>query len=193
MNNKKIEETARKNLLRASKPLEGTAIKGHDFSKSSNYQDIINSFKTTGHQASEFSKAISTVNSMINEKATIFLGYTSNLVSSGLRDIFRYLIQDKRVQVVVTTAGGIEEDIIKCLHPFYIGDFKDSGKQLREQGINRIGNIFVPNEAYIKFEQFFQPILEELYQNQKKTNQAINPSDIIWKLGEKINNPESIC
>ena len=191
--NKQIEETARKNLLRASNPIEGTVIKGHDFNKNNNYQDIINSFKTTGHQASEFGKAIEITNAMIQEKATIFLGYTSNLVSSGLRDIFRYLVQNKKVQVVVTTAGGIEEDIIKCLHPFYLGDFKSQGKELREKGINRIGNIFVPNDAYIKFEQFMQPLLEELYQNQKKTNQPINPSDIIWKLGEKINNPESIC
>ena len=191
--NKKNEETARKNLLRASNPIEGTTVKGHDFNKSNNYQDIINSFKTTGHQASEFSKAIEITNAMIQEKATIFLGYTSNLVSSGLRDIFRYLVEKKKVHVLVTTAGGIEEDIIKCLHPFYLGDFKAHGKELREKGINRIGNIFVPNDAYIKFEQFFQPIIEELYQDQLKTKAPINPSDIIWKLGEKINNPESIC
>ena len=52
---------------------------------------------------------------MINEKVTIYLGYTSNMVTSGLRDIFRYLAKHKKVNVIVTTAGGIEEDFIKCL------------------------------------------------------------------------------
>jgi deoxyhypusine synthase len=30
-------------------------------------------------------------------RCTIFLGYTSNLISSGLRDVFRYLVQNKMV------------------------------------------------------------------------------------------------
>jgi deoxyhypusine synthase len=54
-------------------------------------------------------------------RCKIFLGYTSNLISSGLREIFRFLVQHKLVDVIVTTAGGIEEDIIKCLAPTYLG------------------------------------------------------------------------
>ena len=115
------------------------------------------------------------------------------MVSSGLRDIFRYLVKNKRVNVAVTTAGGIEEDIIKCLGDFIIGDFRLKGSELREKGINRIGNILVPNSRYVKFEQFLQPILEEMYHEQKKTGKMFNPSDIAWKLGEKINDKRSIC
>jgi hypothetical protein len=54
------------------------------------------------------------------------------------------------VDVVVTTAGGIEEDFIKCLAPTYIGDFKLDGVTLRRKGINRIGNLLVPNDNYVK-------------------------------------------
>jgi len=39
----------------------------------------------------------------------------------------------------VTTAGGVEEDFIKCLAPTYLGDFSLRGKELRENGINRLG------------------------------------------------------
>jgi deoxyhypusine synthase len=35
------------------------------------------------------------------------------MISSGVREIIRYLVEHKLVHVVVTTAGGIEEDIIK--------------------------------------------------------------------------------
>lgn len=41
--------------------------------------------------------------------------------------------------MLVTTAGGVEEDIIKCLAPTYLGEFSLSGKELRENGINRWG------------------------------------------------------
>jgi deoxyhypusine synthase len=36
---------------------------------------------------------------------TIFLGFTSNIVSSGLRETIRFLVQQKLVDCIVTTAG----------------------------------------------------------------------------------------
>lgn len=130
---------------------------------------------------------------MIEKKAFIFLGYTSNMVSSGLRDIFRWLVKTKKVNVIVTTAGGIEEDIIKCLGTFTLGDFRANGNQLREKGINRIGNIYAPNNRYVEFEKFVQPLIEEMAKEQKKTGKIFSPGDLIWKLGEKINDERSIC
>ena len=47
----------------------------------------------------------------------IFLGYTSNLVTSGLRETIRFLVQHKLVDCIVTTGGGIEEDLIKVRLP----------------------------------------------------------------------------
>ena len=187
------ENIARRNLLRKSEEARGIAVKGYDFCKGVDYAEIVKSFASTGFQATEFSRAVELVNAMIADKATIFLGYTSNMVSSGIRDILRYLVQEKKIAVLVTTAGGIEEDIIKCLGDFVIGDFRASGKALREKGINRIGNIFVPNERYVRFEQFMQPLLEELYQEQRTTGRAFRVSQLISKLGEKLNDERSIC
>ena len=196
MNNKKnldIEEVARRNLLRGSEEASGTKIEGYDFDKGVDYYKILESFSSTGFQASLFAKAVKIVNKMIGEDAFIYLGYTSNMVSSGLRDIFRYLVKNKKINVVVTTAGGVEEDIIKCLGDFFLGDFQARGKELREKGINRIGNIFVSNNRYVEFEKFFQEILEEVYQEQKKTGRITTASELIWKLGEKIDDKRSIC
>lgn len=191
-NNKDNETTAKANLLRKSEEVSGLAIKGYDFDKGVDYDKIIDSFSSTGYQATHLAKAIEIINEMRKEKAFIYLGFTSNMVSSGLRDIFRFLVKHKMVNLLVTSAGGVEEDIIKCLGNFILGDFRANGSELRKKGINRIGNIFVPNNRYIDFESFVQPILEELYQEQKKTGKIISSSEIIWKLGEKINNEESI-
>ena len=56
------------------------------------------------------------------------------------------------IDCIVASAGGIEEDFIKCLAPTYIGDFSLPGRELRDKGINRIGNLLVPNSNYVKFE-----------------------------------------
>ncbi len=186
------ERTAKENLLRRSEEAGGESVKGYDFDNGINYEKIIDSYATTGFQATHLSRAIEIINEMIREKAFIYLGYTSNMVSSGLRDIFRYLVKHKMVNFVVTTAGGVEEDIIKCLGDFKIGEFRAGGSELRKRGINRIGNIFAANNRYIEFEEFLQPILEELYQEQKRSGKIISSSELIWRLGEKINNEGSI-
>ena len=49
-------------------------------------------------------------------RCKIFLGYTSNLVSAGVREHIRFLVQHRMVDVLCTTAGGIEEDFIKVHH-----------------------------------------------------------------------------
>ncbi len=189
----KAERIAKENLFRESDEVKGTRIEGYDFNKGVNWEEIISSFRNSGFQASELFRAIEIVRKMIEERAFIFLGYTSNLVSSGARDIFRYLVEHKKIDVIVTTCGGIEEDIIKCFGDFVLGDFKADGVELRRKGINRIGNIFVANNRYVEFEKFMQPILEEVYEEQKKTGKIICGSDLIWKLGERINDERSIC
>ena len=42
--------------------------------------------------------------------------------------MIRYLVQHRMVDCLVTTAGGIEEDLIKCLRPTFVGDFALDGK-----------------------------------------------------------------
>jgi len=190
---KKIKsENPRDFIFGKSEEINGVKIKGYDFNSGIDYEKIMDSFSTTGMQGKNFSEAVKIINEMVESNAFIYLGYTSNMVTSGLREIFRYLAENKKIDVIVTTVGGIEEDIIKCLGDFILGDFRVSGKELREKGINRAGNIFIPNSRYVAFENFVLPILEEIYKEQKKTGKIITPRELIWKLGEKINDKNSI-
>lgn len=132
-------------------------------------------------------------------RCKVFLGFTSNLISSGIRDIIRYLVQHRmvggvqrpfnslvfrlncsfpcekvmaqlmilvQVDVVVTTAGGVEEDLVKCLAPTYRGDFSLPGAALRSKGLNRIGNLLVPNDNYCKFEDWIIPVFDQMLDEQ---------------------------
>ena len=88
------------------------------------------------------------------------------------------------IDCIVASAGGIEEDFIKCLAPTYIGDFSLPGRELRDKGINRIGNLLVPNNNYVKFEEWLMPILDKLLEEQNKNGVVWTPSKIIHRLGE---------
>lgn len=188
-------------------------IRGYDFNQGVDFQAMLKSYLTTGFQASRLSLAIQEINHMIEKRlepvevgeenayqesgesksgCTIFLGYTSNLISSGVRESIRYLAEHKMVDVIVTTAGGIEEDLIKCLAHTYLGDFNLSGKELRERGINRIGNLLVPNDNYCKFEDWLMPILDQMVLEQNTEGIRWTPSKMIHRLGKEINNPDSV-
>ena len=167
-------------------------IKGFDFSASKgsaalkDLKKFIASYATTGMQASKLAAAIEVVKTMRSEQATIFLTYTSNMVSSGLRDIIRFLVQEKLVQALVTTAGGIEEDFMKCLGDFSLGDFNVNGAYLNEHGINRIGNVFVTNDFYALFETHMHAILDHCYAKQQERGRPLCTSEIIKEMGRSM-------
>ncbi len=192
MADNKAEKAHKHNFHKSAKVREQIEVHGYDFDQPFNFDDLLKSFSTTGYQATHLSQAIDIIKQMRKEKCTIYLGYTSNMVSSGLRDVFRYLAKHKMVDVIVTTGGGIEEDIIKCIKPFYLTNFEAPGAELRKKGFNRIGNIFVPNSHYEAFEDFFVPILEGCTNEQKRTGHIMTPSELTDLLGKKMNNEESI-
>uniref|UniRef100_M4EIY1 Folylpolyglutamate synthase n=1 Tax=Brassica campestris TaxID=3711 RepID=M4EIY1_BRACM len=209
MEEDRVFSTVHSTVFKESEPLEGKCdkIEGYDFNQGVNYPKLLRSMLTTGFQASNLGEAIDIVNKMLDwrladedtvaeeEKESvrckIFLGFTSNLVSSGVRETIRYLVQHHMVDVIVTTTGGVEEDLIKCLAPTYKGDFSLPGAYLRSKGLNRIGNLLVPNDNYCKFEDWIIPIFDEMLKEQKQENVLWTPSKLLARLGKEINNESS--
>jgi len=205
-------------VLAPSAPIPQNAVPvvGPDFEKKIDLASFLQSYNTIGFQASSFGEAVDIVNRMRNWRLSdepldndeseeyqdlevrktvgckIFLGYTSNLISSGLREIIRFLVKHRHVSAIVTTAGGIEEDFIKCLGHTYIADFDLNGSELRRKGMNRIGNLVVPNDNYCKFEDWVTPILDSMLKEQREQGTLWSPSSIIRRLGKEINNEESV-
>ncbi|OIW27662.1 Deoxyhypusine synthase [Coniochaeta ligniaria NRRL 30616] len=189
-------------------PKEAQKVEELDFNKFKGRpitaEDLYNGMKHMGFQATSVGEAIRIINDMrawrdpeTGEKTTIFLGYTSNMISSGLRGIFRWLVEHKHVSAIVSTAGGIEEDFIKCLGDTYLSSFSANGADLRKKGLNRIGNLVVPNDNYCAFEDWVVPILDKMLEEQeasKGTENEINwtPSKVIHRLGKEINDARSV-
>ncbi|KAK5135959.1 Deoxyhypusine synthase [Meristemomyces frigidus] len=197
-------------VLKPSDPVPEGAIpvQGLDFNhfvdRNVTVAELVDNMATMGFQASSVGQAAKIVDGMrtwrdpeTGDKTTIFLGYTSNLISSGLRETLRWLVQHKHVSAIVTTAGGVEEDFIKCLAPTYLGSFSAVGATLRAQGMNRIGNLVVPNSNYCAFEDWVVPILDKMLEEQeaaKGTDDEFSwtPSKFISRLGKEINDERSV-
>lgn len=113
-------------------------------------------------------------------------------------------MRNGHVSAIVTTAGGVEEDLIKCLAPTYLGSFTAPGADLRAKGLNRIGNLLVPNSNYCSFEDWVVPILDKMLEEQEAAKQKAletgdeedelhwTPSKVIERLGREINHEDSV-
>ncbi len=176
----------RKAVMKKSKEIGSGKINGYNFEKKFVAKDFFDSFKDTGFQATNLGNAIEMVRKMRKENVRIFLGFTSNMATCGVRDNITFLVKNKLVYFLVTTTGGIEEDIIKTHKDFLHGDFNADGSWLRKNGVNRTGNIFIPNDRYVWFEQFIKPVLERFYERQKRTGQICDSVEFVKELGKEL-------
>ncbi len=173
----------RKALFKKSVELGTGTVHGYDFGRKFDAIEFFDSFKDTGFQATNLGRAIELVKKMQKDNATIFFGFTSNVTSSGLRDIVAYLVKNRKVHFLVTTTGGLEEDIIKTHGKFLHGSFDAEGAMLRQKGVNRTGNLFIPNERYVWFEGFMAGVLEKAYAKQKKGNAVLSSVELVNEMG----------
>ena len=163
------------------------AIRGIKVEKGQSVSSLVKSMKSAGLQATNLASAVEIIQKMHKEKAVVFLSFTSNMVSSGLREVFALMAREKMINAVITTVGSVEEDFIKSEKDFLLGSFEMNDAELNDTDLNRIGNILVPSENYVWFEKKIQPILEEMYKEKK----VWKPVEITKRLGEKLSDKNS--
>ena len=123
-------------------------IKDIKIKKDMTVKELTRQFASSGFQAQNLGKAIEILKEARKSNAKTFLSFTSNMAASGLRGIFIDMIKNKKVDVIITSSGSIDEDLIRSKMPYLQGNFDADDQKLGEQGINRMGNIFVPNNRY---------------------------------------------
>ncbi|MBT4651439.1 deoxyhypusine synthase [Candidatus Woesearchaeota archaeon] len=164
-------------------------VKDFQWKKDIKVKELVQQYGQVGFQSVELAKAADVFVKMKKNSAKVFLTFTSNMVTSGLRGFFAQLIKLGIADVIVTTVGGLEEDIMKANgEKFSVGKFEADDVELHEQGVNRVGNLFVKNESYMNFEDWITPVLNELYQKQKRW--AV--SELLREIGLKLNDKNSI-
>ena len=152
-------------------------------------EELVDSFGNLGYQATELNAAQEVVLKMKRSGAKIFLTFTSNMVTSGLRGFFAQLCKLKIPHILVTTSGSIEEDIMKAIgEEFQISSFYADDTKMHEDGENRIGNLAIRNESYMKFEDKISEYLTSIYEKKKR----LPVSELLHEIGLLIKDENSI-
>ncbi|MFC4990510.1 deoxyhypusine synthase [Saliphagus infecundisoli] len=168
--------------------IDAPDVRGYDFRGPFDFGDLLESYATTGFQATQLAEAIDIAERMQDADATIYLTFTSNIVSSGLREVVAYLVSEGFVDVLITTSGSLTEDVIKTAKPFKMGEWNADESDLRERGINRLGNIFVPSDRYVWLEEYLYEFFEEFFSEKK----IRTPTAFARELGHTLDDKDSV-
>ncbi|MEW5747175.1 MAG: deoxyhypusine synthase [Candidatus Thermoplasmatota archaeon] len=144
-----------------------------------------------GFTAKKLGAACDILRAMYRERqCTVFLSFPACIVSTGTRGVIRKLVEEKLVDVIITTCGTLDHDLARVWRKYYHGDFLMDDADLYRKGINRLGNILIPNESYgIVLEQKMQPILDEIYRSGKKT---LSSRQLAEEFGNRVSDKRSI-
>ena len=98
-----------------------------------------------------------------DQETTKFFGLAGAMVPAGMGGIVSDLIRDGHIDVLVSTGANLTHDIIEaigCKH--FHGTAFCNDIELRHDEINRIYDVYLPNEAFEHFEEFMQGVFGEL-------------------------------
>ncbi len=164
-------------------------VKDFQWKKGTKVSDLVMDLGSSGFQGIELKKATDCFVKMKKEGAKIYLTFTSNMVTSGLRGFFAQIVKLGMADIVITTVGSIEEDIMKTIgEDFYIGKYSSDDVALHERGTNRVGNILIKNESYEKFESWANGFLKKLYEKKERWPVA----EMLKEMGLLLNDENSI-
>ncbi len=172
--------------------LLGQRVEDISISKKTGIDDLIHQmFNSGGFTAKKVGMAARVLQNMIKDKDCIrFLSFPACIIATGARGIIRDMVKKKMFDVIITTCGTLDHDIARTQKHYYHGDFNLDDAQLHKKGINRLGNILIPNESYgIALEEMMQPILSELWE---EGNREWAASQLIREFGKRLDDSSII-
>ena len=143
-----------------------------------------------GFTATKLATGVSILRTMFSRRACVtFLSFPAALMATGVRGVLRALVERKLVDVVITTCGTADHDLARVWQPYYHGEFEMDDVALHRAGVNRLGNVLIPNESYgIVLEKKVQPMLRSLWDEGQRT---LSTKDLLWELGRRTDSRES--
>ncbi|MCE8425495.1 MAG: deoxyhypusine synthase [Candidatus Methanoperedens sp.] len=124
---------------------------------------------------------------MINDsECTKFFGLAGAMVPAGMRQIVSDMIRDRKIDILVTTGANLVHDIIESLGlHHYKGTEVADDIELKHCAINRIYDVYLPEEHFSRFEEKLKPIFLKL-------PEILSINDLLSHIGGELDDDNSI-
>ena len=198
-----VREVVRGVVSRYNKDDFSAPVEDYNFSAIEDVRSLIDQMgRAGGFTATKLANARDMLSDAIGkssqEKVLNWLSFPACLCATGTRGFFLEGLKRKAFNVVITTCGTLDHDIARTYQDYFHGDFELDDIALGEEGLNRLGNVIVPNECYGDIiERVMLPWLEEI-EAERLALQTDNPwlgfgsVELCWAIGDRIEDESSL-
>lgn len=126
-----------------------------------------------------------------DEKCTVFLALAGAVVPAGLRYIIADLIKKRLIDALVSTGANMVHDLIEALGGHhYKGQWFVDDFLLYKYHINRIYDIFVPEEDFTKADKTLVEMFDEIAKENR--GQVLSTNELMRLIGSRLEDSKSI-
>jgi len=154
--------------------------------KVKNVDDLLKSLKKCGFQGRNLGRALDILHKMVTDEDILtVLTLSGAIVPAGMGDLVCVLIEHHLIDAIITTGATISHDLVDVFANggHYIGNSNVDDNELFKHRINRIYDVYLPEDNYIDTERKLLGIIRQTFS--KKTIHMI-PSGFLEKIGNSI-------
>jgi len=152
-----IEQEGRAARDKRAKKYLGNPEKAIEVTKKS-VSELLDAMANTGFQGKRLGEAARIWAEMTQAKGlTIFMGYAGSMSTTGQWKIVRWLIENRYIDVLVSTGANISEDIFEAMgHKYYQGTWMANDEDLLDAKIDRFYDIYADEYDYRELESLIK-------------------------------------
>ena len=158
-----------------SQPAESIEVQQRSIS------ELLEAMGRTGFQGRQLANAVDVVARMAEDtENVIFFGYSGSMSTTGQSRIVSWLIENRFVDVVVSTGANVSEDIFEGLgYRYYQGSPVADDAELLEHQIDRFYDIYADELEYRELEGFIGEFIATL-----DAGRVLSSADFLRLFGE---------
>ena len=141
------------------------ALRPFPVTESATAGDLVQRMADTAFQARNLGRAAQIWDAMLRDEATIFFGFAGAMVPAGMRPLVVYLIENRLIDVIVSTGANLYHDVYETLGFEHAqGDPDGDDMRLAHLRVVRFYDVLAPEHEFSIGERFcteFSLTLEE--------------------------------
>jgi deoxyhypusine synthase len=127
--------------------------------------DLLQAMGRTGFQGKSLAHSLDVLVNMLQEQnSTIFLGYAGSMSTTGQWKIIKWLVENRYVDVLVSTGANISEDIFEAMgFNYYQGSHLADDADLLDKQIDRYYDVYADELQYRQMERLIYEFISGLH------------------------------
>ena len=165
-------------LIKKVKPFNPKNVK--------NINNLLTALKDCGFQGRNLGFALDILEKMVSNKNCLtVLTLSGAMVPAGMGELISVLMEYNLIDILISTGANLIHDLVDAVSNVghYLGSLNVDDDELFKHRINRIYDIFLPEENYDKADIKLLEIIQSSFKEKKI---QITPSEFLQKIGSKL-------